>query len=76
LKIGAIKMHSIKTTLQQIERFGVNAQPLELLDYLIKGSVEVAVLFGAGILVNVPSPAKFAVHKLAVSQLRQSANPE
>jgi hypothetical protein len=59
-----------------IERFSVNAQPLEFLDYLIKGSVEAIVLYGAGILVNVPNPAKFAVHKLAVSQLRQTANPE
>ena len=59
-----------------IERFGVNAQPLEFLDYLIKGCVEAVVLYGAGILVNVPNPAKFAIHKLAVSQLRQAANPE
>ena len=59
-----------------IERFGVNAQPLEFLDFLIKGSVEAVVLYGAGILVNVPTPAKFAVHKLAVSQLRLTANPE
>lgn len=59
-----------------VERFGVNAQPLEFLDYLIKGSAHAAVLYGAGILVNVPNPAKFAIHKLAVSQLRQASNPE
>jgi len=60
----------------QVERFGVNAQPLEFLDYLIKGSVEAVALYGAGILVNVPNPAKFAIHKLAISQLRQTTNPE
>lgn len=59
-----------------VERFKVNAQPLEFLDYLIKGTVEVAVLYGAGILVNVPDPARFAIHKLAVSQLRSAINPE
>lgn len=59
-----------------VERFKVNAQPLEFLDYLIKGSVEAAILYGAGILVNVPDPARFAIHKLAISQLRPAANPE
>jgi hypothetical protein len=59
-----------------IERFGVNAQPLEFMDYLIKNPVETAVLYGSGILVNVPDPARFAIHKLAVSQLRPSSKPE
>lgn len=59
-----------------VERFGVNAQPLEFLDYLIRGPVEAAVLYGAGILVNVPDPARFAIHKLAVSQLRPASKPE
>lgn len=59
-----------------IERFSVNALPLEFLDYLIEKPVKAAVLYGAGILVNVPDPAKFAIHKLAVSQLRQTDKPE
>jgi hypothetical protein len=59
-----------------VERFGVNAQPLEFLDYLIQDTVEAAVLYGSGILVNVPDPARFAIHKLAVSQFRSASNPE
>lgn len=60
----------------KIERFGINAQPLEFLDYLIEDSVKAAVLYGAGILVNVPDPARFAIHKLAVSQWRPATKPE
>lgn len=60
----------------KVERFNVNAHPLEFLDYLIKDTVEAAVLYGAGILVNVPDAARFAIHKLAVSQLRPASRPE
>ena len=60
----------------RIERFEINAQPLEYLDYLIEEQTEAAVLYGSGVLVNVPNPARFAIHKLAVSQLRQPGNTE
>jgi len=60
----------------QVERFGVNAQPLEFLDYIIENPVKSAVLYGAGILVNVPDPARYAIHKLAVSQWRPATKPE
>ena len=54
----------------RIERFGVNALPLQFLDFIIEKPVQAVVLYGAGILVNLPDPARFAIHKLAVSQLR------
>lgn len=53
-----------------IERFNVYAQPLEFMDYLLAGAQSAVVLYGAGIFVTVPDPARFALHKLAVSQLR------
>lgn len=53
-----------------IERFGIHAQPLDYMDYLIEGTQRAIVLNGSGIPVMVPNPAKFAVHKLAISQLR------
>lgn len=59
-----------------IERFKINAQTLEFLDYLINDPVDSLVLYGAGIKVKVPDPAKYAIHKLAVSQLRSYLNPE
>lgn len=70
------KLNASEKSPVPITRFNVNAQPLDFLDYLTKGSVKAVVLYGAGILVNVPNPAKFAVHKLAVSQLRQTSNLE
>jgi hypothetical protein len=54
-----------------ISRFNVAAQPLRFLDYLIDNPVRAAVVNGGGILVNVPQPARFAFHKLIVSQERE-----
>lgn len=53
-----------------IERFNVHALPLDFMDYLLEEVQNALVLNGAGIAVTVPSPARFALHKLAVSQLR------
>lgn len=54
----------------EIERFGVHAQPLEYMDYLIDDPQPAVILFGAGVPVVVPNPARFALHKLAVSTRR------
>ncbi|MBK5259896.1 MAG: nucleotidyltransferase domain-containing protein [Thermoanaerobaculia bacterium] len=51
----------------------VAAQPLPGLDYVIEGNVDAAVLTGSGVRVNVPSPARFAFHKLWVSGQRPSS---
>lgn len=53
-----------------IERFDVHAQPLDFMDYLLADAQNAVVLNGAGILIAVPHPARFALHKLAISQLR------
>jgi hypothetical protein len=53
-----------------VEQFGLHAQPLEFMDYLLEDTQMSVVLYGAGIPVSVPSPARFALHKLAVSQCR------
>ena len=60
----------------KIDRFGVNAFPLQYLDYITQTSVKAVILYGSGVLVNVPDPARFALHKLAVSQMRHSSKPE
>ncbi|MES1244369.1 MAG: GSU2403 family nucleotidyltransferase fold protein [Acidobacteriota bacterium] len=49
---------------------GVSAHPLRFLDYLIEDPVQAVVVSGPGILVNVPSPARFAFHKLWISRRR------
>ena len=48
-----------------------DAVPLRFLDYLLKDTVEGAILTRAGALVNVPAPERYAVHKLIVSSLRK-----
>ncbi|HUP62518.1 MAG TPA: GSU2403 family nucleotidyltransferase fold protein [Thermoanaerobaculia bacterium] len=48
----------------------VAAQPLEGLDYLIEKTTKAAVVGGSGILVNVPLPGRYALHKLWVAKNR------
>jgi hypothetical protein len=49
---------------------GVSAHPLRFLDYLIERPAQAVLVTGAGILVNLPDPARFAFHKLWISQRR------
>lgn len=53
--------------------FGLSAKPLRFLDYLIKDPMQAAVLGSDVVLVNVPSPARFALHKLWISGKRPVA---
>jgi len=48
----------------------VSAHPLRFLDYLIEQPAQAVLVGGAGILVNVPDPARFAFHKLWISRRR------
>lgn len=55
-----------------IPALNVTAQPLKFLDYLLESPAQ-AVLFdsnGNSVVANVPSPARYAVHKLIVCGLR------
>jgi hypothetical protein len=49
------------------------AKPVRFLDYLLKDIQPAAVVSGAGILVNVPAPGRFALHKLVVAERRPAA---
>lgn len=51
----------------------VAAEPLEGLDYLIEKTTKAAIVGGGGILVNVPVPARYALHKLWVARNRPVA---
>src|SRR5216683_5037857 len=53
-----------------LPHLNVAAQPLEGLDYLIEKTTKAAVVGGSGILVNVPLPARYALHKLWVAKNR------
>lgn len=47
-----------------------HAAPLRFLGYLIEDPVPAVVVTGRGVLVNVPDPARFALHKLVVAERR------
>jgi len=53
-----------------IDRFSLYAHPLDFMDYLIQKPQPAVILAGSGIPVLVPDPARFALHKLAISRLR------
>ena len=49
---------------------GASAQPLRFLDFLIRDPVRATLLYNAGIPVSIPSPARYAVHKLILATRR------
>jgi hypothetical protein len=53
--------------------FGLSAKPVRFLDYLIEEPIQSIVLGSRVVLVNVPLPARFAFHKLWISQRRPAA---
>jgi hypothetical protein len=53
-----------------IDALQAAARPLRYLDYLVEGPERAAVLGGDGVLVNVPDPARYALHKLIVAAVR------
>src|ERR1700730_13987840 len=55
---------------QPLPALRTDAQPLRFLDYLIHDPEPAVVLHGAGTCVQVPAPARCAVHKLIVSRRR------
>jgi hypothetical protein len=50
------------------------AAPLQYMKWLISEPVRAAALWGAGVMVTIPRPARYAVHKLIVAQRRDPAN--
>ena len=56
---------------QPLPAFQTDAEPLRFLDFLIHDPEEAVILHGAGIYVLVPSPERYAVHKLIVSRRRR-----
>lgn len=53
-----------------INRFNVAAQPLKYLDYLLEAPQPAGIIAGDGVLVNVPNPARYALHKMLISRVR------
>ncbi len=56
-----------------IDRWKAAAQPLAFLEYLLEGPERAVVVNGGAALVKIPTPARFAFHKLLVASLRPAA---
>jgi hypothetical protein len=57
----------------EIQVLGVPAEPVRFLDYLLEATEPAAIVARAGVLVNVPAPARYALHKLVTLQRRPAA---
>ena len=56
---------------------GINLQPIRFLEFILEDIQQAVVLSSIGaVLVNVPDPARFALHKLLVFAERRGRNPE
>jgi hypothetical protein len=58
----------------KLESLDVWAQSLHFLNYLIADPIPAVALYRAGILVRIPKPERYAIHKLIVAQRRQAEN--
>ena len=59
-----------------VESLGAWAEPMRHVDFLLEGAQIAVLLHAHGVLVNVPGPGRFALHKLVVSQRRPAAFAE
>jgi hypothetical protein len=53
-----------------------SAQPFRYLEYLVAEPITAVALYGSGVEVLIPQPARYAVHKLIVAQLRTENSPK
>lgn len=61
--------------LKPLAALGVHAQSLHFLNFLIAEPIQIAVTYRSGVLVQVPRPERFAVHKLIIAD-RRKAGPD
>ncbi len=59
---------------EPLPALATDAHPLRFLDYLIHEPTHAAVLHGAGVYVSVPTPERYALHKLIVAQRPERPN--
>ncbi|MCK7614967.1 nucleotidyltransferase family protein [Roseibium sediminicola] len=57
--------------IRDLAALGVSAQSLHFLNYLIADPISVPFLYRSGVLVQIPRPERYAVHKLIVADRRQ-----
>jgi hypothetical protein len=60
--------------IRELPALGVAAQSLHFLNYLIADPIKAAVLYRSGVLVQIPRPERFAIHKLIVANRRKTGS--
>jgi hypothetical protein len=55
-----------------IDDLQCSAEALSFMEYLAEETVEAVALYGTGILVSVPPPIRYAIHKLLIAQERRT----
>lgn len=60
--------------LRDLPALGVQAQALHHLNYLIADPIPAAIPYRSGVLVQIPRPERFAIHKLIVADRRRADN--
>lgn len=58
-------------TIRDLPALGVSAQALNYLNFVIAEPVHAAAIYRSGVLVQVPRPERFAIHKLIVADRRR-----
>ena len=58
-------------TVKPLPALGVSAQALNYLNYLIAEPIHAVALYRSGVLVQIPRPERFAIHKLIVADRRR-----
>ena len=58
----------------EVDELGCSAAALTFQEFPAQDTMDTVALYGAGILVRVPTPMRFAVHKLLVAQRRDTAD--
>lgn len=57
--------------IRDLPALGVSAQSLHYLNYLIAEPIKAAALYRSGLLIQIPRPERFAIHKLIVADRRR-----
>ena len=58
--------------LRDLPALGVQAQALHYLNYLLADPIPAAIPYRSGVLVQIPRPERFAIHKLIVADRRRA----
>ena len=68
LSVEMLTTKGRKHELLEIPRLHCAAVPLAYMDYLLSEPIDVVALYGAGVPIKVPDPARYAIHKLLIER--------